>query len=90
MVSAAMPDSFSYPSVSALGVLSVVVYILVTAVYRLYFHPLAKFPGPFWAKLSTFPAWWHSKNQDRHLWHLGLQEQYGTCSISRRSDPMRS
>ncbi|KAF3049352.1 hypothetical protein E8E11_004388 [Didymella keratinophila] len=72
-----MPGGLSYPNIFALGSLSVVVYIFVTAVYRLYFHPLAKFPGPFWAKLSTFPAWWHSKNQDRHLWHLSLQEEYG-------------
>ncbi|KAJ4379418.1 hypothetical protein N0V86_005463 [Didymella sp. IMI 355093] len=69
--------SLSYPNVFALSASVFVAYIIVTAVYRLYFHPLAKFPGPFWAKLSTFPAWWHSKNQDRHLWHLSLQEQYG-------------
>ncbi|KAF1933771.1 cytochrome P450 67 [Didymella exigua CBS 183.55] len=67
----------SYPNVFALSAASFVAYILITAAYRLYFHPLASFPGPFWAKLSTFPAWWHSKNQDRHLWHLILQEQYG-------------
>lgn len=67
----------SYPNVLALGATLVLSYVVVTAVYRLYFHPLAKFPGPFWSRLTTFPAWWHSKNQDRHLWLLNLQEQYG-------------
>lgn len=60
-------------------------YVIVTGVYRLYFHPLAKYPGPFWARCTTFPAWWHSKNQDRHLWLLTLQEQYGTLSDGSRS-----
>lgn len=81
MAFADMPGNLSYPNVYTLGTLFVIVYILVMAVYRLYFHPLAKFPGPFCAKLSTFPAWWQSKNQDRHLWHLSLQEQYGMFPI---------
>ncbi|KAJ4335921.1 hypothetical protein N0V87_005777 [Didymella glomerata] len=77
MASADMSGGLSYHNIFALGTVFVVVYVFALAVYRLYYHPLAKFPGPFWAKLSTFPAWWHSKNQDRHLWHLSLQEQYG-------------
>lgn len=70
-------NGLSYPNVLALSALIFATYIVITAVYRLYFHPLAKFPGPFWAKLTTFPVWWHSKKQDRHLWLLNLQEQYG-------------
>ncbi|UPX12193.1 uncharacterized protein EKO05_0002756 [Ascochyta rabiei] len=70
-------DSLPYPNVVALSVSLFFSYVVATAVYRLYFHPLAKFPGPIWAKLTTFPAWWHSKNQDRHLWLLSLQDQYG-------------
>ena len=61
-------------------------YAVVTVIYRLYFHPLAKFPGPLWARLTTFPSWWYSKNQDRHLWLLSLQEQYGE-SIPRQLSP---
>jgi hypothetical protein len=70
-------DGVSYPNVLALSAALFLSYVVGTAVYRLYFHPLAKFPGPFWAKLTTFPVWWHSKHQDRHLWLLSLQEQYG-------------
>ncbi|KAH6622021.1 benzoate 4-monooxygenase cytochrome-like protein P450 [Boeremia exigua] len=71
-------DDVSYPNIIALSAVLFLSYVFTTAVYRLYFHPLARFPGPFWAKLSTIPSWWHSKNQDRHLWLLELQEQYGT------------
>lgn len=72
-----LADGFSYSSVWGTSTSILVVYIITKALYRLYFHPLRRFPGPFLAKLSTFPAWWHSKNQDRHLWHLSLQEKYG-------------
>jgi hypothetical protein len=57
-------------------------YLVGTIIYRLYFHPLAKYPGPFWARISTFPAWWHTRKQNRHLWLLSLQEKYGTNFLS--------
>lgn len=80
MAAMSILEGVSYPHVFALAGSLLIAYIFATAIYRLYFHPLAKFPGPFWAKLTTFPAWWHSKNQDRHLWLLSLQEKYGACS----------
>jgi hypothetical protein len=46
-------------------------------VYRLVFHPLAKFPGPFWARLTVLPSWWHTRTGDRHVWLYSLQEKYG-------------
>ena len=70
-------EDVSYINLLASMILLLFSYAISTTVYRLYFHPLAKFPGPFWARISTIPAWWHSKNQDRHLWLLSLQEQYG-------------
>lgn len=78
MAAMSILEDASYINILALTILLLFSYSISTAVYRLYFHPLAKFPGPFWAKISTIPAWWHTKNQDRHLWLLSLQEQYGT------------
>lgn len=60
-----------------LGGLCLAIYVLSTAVYRLYFHPLANKPGPFWARLSTIPSWWHTLRGDRHVWLHSLQEKYG-------------
>ncbi|RKL22163.1 hypothetical protein BFJ72_g14729 [Fusarium proliferatum] len=45
--------------------------------YRLYLHPLAKYPGPFWARISAFPAFYYTLRQDRHVWFWKLQERYG-------------
>lgn len=56
---------------------SLVGYAIITAIYRLYFHPLANYPGPFWCKISGFPAWYHTLKQDRHVWLWCLQEKYG-------------
>lgn len=53
-------------------------FVAHTIIYRLYFHPLAKHPGPLFARLSILPAWWHTIRKDRHVWLLQLQEQYGT------------
>ncbi|KAH8724709.1 cytochrome P450 [Phaeosphaeriaceae sp. PMI808] len=52
-------------------------YVIGTVIYRLYFHPLAKVPGPFWARISTFPSWFQTRSRNRHLWLLSLQETYG-------------
>lgn len=56
-------------------------YVVATVIYRLYFHPLAKLPGPFWARISGFPAYWHTLKRDRHVWLWCLQEQYGTSVL---------
>lgn len=35
-----------------IGCVTTVLYILLRSIYRLYFHPLAKFPGPELATLT--------------------------------------
>ncbi|KAH6686636.1 cytochrome P450 [Plectosphaerella plurivora] len=53
------------------------VYVSGVVIYRLYFHPLAKYPGPFWAKISGFPAHYHTQKRNRHIWFHSLQQKYG-------------
>lgn len=67
-----------YPSLVITSTVLLATYLFSVAIYRLYFHPLAKYPGPFWARLTVFPSWWYTRSQDRHVWLLSLQKQYGT------------
>jgi len=41
--------------------------ISILCVYRLFFHPFSKYPGPFWAKLTDGFAGFHAYKQDTHL-----------------------
>jgi hypothetical protein len=61
-----------------------VLRVVVTTVYRLLFHPLAKVPGP---KLAAV-TWWYERYYDVYLGaqffkQIGkLHEQYGTSEYS--------
>ncbi|GAB1211560.1 hypothetical protein ATERTT37_000683 [Aspergillus terreus] len=51
---------------------------LWTVTYRLYFHPLAKVPGPFFARAFYFYSFWYNLNGGRlYLQIQKLHEQYG-------------
>ncbi|KAI8633278.1 cytochrome P450 [Xylariaceae sp. FL1651] len=67
------------PFLQGLGLLTLLClsYFISVIVYRLYFHPLAKFPGPFWARISAIPAYYYTLKKDRHVWLLRLQQKYG-------------
>lgn len=67
----------SYPNLLLVLFAVFISYVLSTAIYRLYFHPLAKYPGPFWARLSTWPSYLATVKQDRHVWLYKLQQEYG-------------
>lgn len=68
----------SYPHILGALTAIAVATILGIAFYRLSLHPLAKFPGPFWARLTTFPSYWHTVKGDRHIWLWQLQQKYGS------------
>jgi len=47
------------------------------AFYRLFFHALCKFPGPFWARLSMFWMIKQIASQDRYILVDNLHKKYG-------------
>jgi cytochrome P450 len=54
-----------------------VLYTLGLAVYRVFFHPLAKYPGPLLAKLTDAYQLYHAYKGDRHLEFWRLHQRYG-------------
>ncbi|KAA8913662.1 cytochrome P450 [Sphaerosporella brunnea] len=53
------------------------VYLFTLAFYRLYFHPLAKYPGPFLAKITDWNTAYHALRGDRFLELYKAHEKYG-------------
>ncbi|KAK1760308.1 Isotrichodermin C-15 hydroxylase [Echria macrotheca] len=52
-------------------------YVICVAVYRVFLHPLAKYPGPLLAKLTDAYMLYHAWKGDRHLEFWRMHEKYG-------------
>ncbi|AEO58519.1 cytochrome P450-like protein [Thermothelomyces thermophilus ATCC 42464] len=52
-------------------------YTTCLVIYRLFFHPLAKYPGPFLAKLTDAYMLYYAWRGDRHLEFWRMHEKYG-------------
>ena len=65
----------------AIAVPALVCFILL--IYRLYFHPLAKVPGPLGNKISGWPHSLVAQSGRRHVWLSELHQKYGRrCTLS--------
>jgi hypothetical protein len=62
--------------------LSLIVWGLAVTSYRLLLHPLARYPGPLWAKISGFRAVYHAFIGDLHLDMLECHHRYGKLLFS--------
>ena len=51
------------------------------ATYNRYFHPLHKFPGPFWGSITDFYNTYLFSTRKVHLKLLALHEHYGLLPI---------
>jgi hypothetical protein len=56
-----------------------ILYIAVIVTYRLFFHPLSAYPGPFLAKFTDLYLTYHAWKGDRHLEFYRSHERYGKC-----------
>ncbi|TID26360.1 cytochrome P450 [Venturia nashicola] len=61
----------------SLAVFSFSTFVLGVIVYRLTLHPLAKYPGPFLAKITDIYLAYHAWKGDRHLELWRCHEKYG-------------
>lgn len=50
---------------------------MTQVVYNLFLHPLAKVPGPIFARVCGIPSWYHAICGDRHIWIWQLNQMYG-------------
>lgn len=53
------------------------IQLIARAVYDVFFHPLANYPGPFVAKISKMPSFYHAVKGDRHIWIWQNHQIYG-------------
>ncbi|KAI0392174.1 benzoate 4-monooxygenase cytochrome P450 [Xylariaceae sp. FL0594] len=58
-------------------VVSGFILLFASVIYNVVFHPLADVPGPFWARATGFPSWYHAKTGRRHIWLLEQFRAYG-------------
>lgn len=73
-----MSFALNLPSFSALFTLWITYYVFV-AIHRLYFSPLAKFPGPKLAALTSWYEFYYDVIlQGRYLWRIAeIHQEYG-------------
>lgn len=69
---------FSSAMIYACGFPLLVVFSgLAVIFYRLQLHPLARYPGPLWGRISGFRAVYHAFVGDLHLDMLACHQKYG-------------
>ncbi|KAK8045563.1 cytochrome P450 [Apiospora rasikravindrae] len=54
-----------------------IVYVIVVVVYRLVFHPLARYPGPLLGRVTDWYSVIRSSAGDRHIHFLELHKKHG-------------
>ena len=61
--------------VSAITV--IVLFAFLKGLYNRYFHPLRKFPGPFWGSVTDFYKLFIISKMDAHTRGVEMHKKYG-------------
>ena len=56
-------------------------YLLWRVLYRLFFHPLSKIPGPWWARFTRIPYWIANIRGSSIFFMHRLHDKYGPVVI---------
>ena len=64
-------------TVVAMACLAGIIYSVGVIVYRLFFHPLASYPGPLLGRITDWYSVIRSAAGDRHIHFLELHRKHG-------------
>jgi hypothetical protein len=87
-----LSPAFSPYDLSLVALASWSLYLLIGGIYRLYFHPLAKFPGPKLAALTSWYEFYHDiVHRGCFIWKLQeLHNRYGISLSCTSQEPARA
>ncbi|GIJ86437.1 hypothetical protein Asppvi_005326 [Aspergillus pseudoviridinutans] len=67
----------TWSTIALYGTVIFVTRLLIVSIYRLYFHPLAQYPGPLLCRISILPSLYYAWTGDRHLVVDKMHKAYG-------------